>query len=256
MSAGAPHSKVLSQSIPYVAPLLAFMIFLSVEGSFHGQHYVLYPIKTALVVLILAWFWRALPSLRPSSLFLSIAVGTIAILLWVGLDPWALRLDIALEQIFNRVVGAVGLTSWQMTLDTAHPNGVSPFDLYSPGMAWTLFVLRVLGITLCVPVMEELFWRGFLMRWLIREDFMSVPLGTFQPLSFWVTTIFFASVHGTEWPQALIVGILYGAWFVRTKNLGDVMVAHGMTNLLLCAYSLFSGDWHFLCPVAGAPLPK
>jgi membrane protease YdiL (CAAX protease family) len=234
--------------VPYVAPLLAFMFFLSVEGSFHGQHYVLYPIKTLLVVAILAWFWRVLPSLKPSSIFLSSAVGIAGIVLWIGLDPWALRLDIGLEKGFNAVVSGMGLASWQTTVDTVHPSGVSPFNLYSHGVAWTLFALRVVGISLCVPVMEELFWRGFLMRWLIREEFTLVPLGMYQPLSFWITTIFFASVHGNEWPQALVVGILYGAWFVRTKNLGDIMVAHGVTNLLLCAYCLYSGDWHFLCP--------
>jgi CAAX prenyl protease-like protein len=128
--------------------------------------------------------------------------------------------------------------------------GVSPFATYPVGVAWTLFIFRVLGSSLCVPVMEELFWRGFLMRWLIREDFTSVPMGTYQPVSFWITTIFFASVHGNQWPMALAVGVLYGACFVKTKRLGDIMLAHGVTNFLLALYCLFTGDWHFLCTAA------
>lgn len=104
--------------------------------------------------------------------------------------------------------------------------------------------------------MEELFWRGFLMRWLIKEDFTAVPIGAYQPFSFWVTTAFFAAVHGPEWPLAVVVGLLYGAWFVRTKNLGNIMVAHGVTNLLLAIYCLISGDWHFLCTAPSAAIQK
>ncbi len=42
-----------------------------------------------------------------------------------------------------------------------------------------------------------------------------------------------------------IVGLIYGAWFVRTKSLGSVILAHGVTNLLLALYCLFWNDWHF-----------
>jgi uncharacterized protein len=42
------------------------------------------------------------------------------------------------------------------------------------------------------PVVEELFWRAWLMRWLINSDFRKVPLGTYAPLAFWITAILFA----------------------------------------------------------------
>jgi hypothetical protein len=91
------------------------------------------------------------------------------------------------------------------------------------------------------------------MRWLIKEDFTSVPMGTYQPLSFWITTACFAAVHGAEWPLGVVVGLLYGVWFVRTKSLGSVMLAHGVTNLLLALYCLIANDWHFLSIVAPSP---
>jgi membrane protease YdiL (CAAX protease family) len=53
-----------------------------------------------------------------------------------------------------------------------------------------------------------------------------------------------------------VVGIIYGAWFVRTKSLGNIMVAHGVTNLLLALYCLYANDWHFLSIVTPAPTPK
>jgi CAAX prenyl protease-like protein len=103
-----------------------------------------------------------------------------------------------------------------------------------------------------VPVMEELFWRGFLMRWLIQDDFTKIPLGTYKPFSFFTTTAFFAVEHGAEWPLAVFVGLIYGTWFVRTKNLGNVITAHGVTNLLLVFYCLVRNDWHFLSIVTPA----
>ena len=219
-----------SQAWPFVAPFFVFMVFLSVESHFPDQHYALYPVKTILVAIVLAWSWRSLPSLVPAVPVGSVVVGIAGVVLWIGLDPFLVHYD---QPLIGR----------------------NPFQLYPAVEAWWLFGFRVAGITLCVPVMEELFWRGFLMRWLIKEDFTSVPLGTYQPLSFWITTACFAAVHGAEWPLAVVVGVLYGVWFVRTKSLGSVMMAHGVTNLLLALYCLIANDWHFLSIVAPAHQP-
>jgi membrane protease YdiL (CAAX protease family) len=235
-----------SQAWPFVAPFFFFMAFLAVEGFFPDQHYALYPFKTILVAAVIAWYWRLLPPLRPSAPMLSVAVGILGILLWIGFAPWAIRLDVFLEELFNHAVSSIELDSWQMEVEQLSPIGRNPFQLYPANEAWVLFGFRLTGITLCVPVMEELFWRGFLMRWLIKEDFTSVPLGTYQPFSFWITTACFAAVHGAEWLLAVVVGVLYGAWFVRTKSLGNIMLAHGVTNLLLALYCLTTNDWHFL----------
>jgi len=249
-----PNMK--SQAWPFVAPLLLFMAFLSVQGYFPDQHYVLYPVITVTEAAVLAWYWRALPSLVPSATLLSIGIGILSVILWVGLDPWSMRLNVGLEGVFNRAVTSVGLDSWRTPIDSLAPIGRNPFQLYPTNEAWGLFGFRLLGISFCVPIMEELFWRGFLMRWLIKDDFDSVPLGTYQPFSFWITTACFASVHGSEWPLAVVVGLIYGFWFVRTKSLGNIMLAHGVTNLLLTLYCLITNDWHFLSIVLPAPAIK
>jgi uncharacterized protein len=205
----------------YVLPFLVFMLFLVGEGWFPDQHYLIYPWKALAVGGLILWYWKLYPTFRPSAPLLSIFVGIVGIILWIGLDRY----------LVHYPASAVGR---------------NPFLLYPPAEAWVLFGFRLFGLALVVPVMEELFWRGFLMRWLIKEDFNSVPLGTYTPASFFVTTALFASVHGAEWPLAVIVGLLYGGWFLRTKHLGDVMLAHGTTNLILGLYCLFSRDWHFI----------
>jgi membrane protease YdiL (CAAX protease family) len=245
-----------SDVVPFVAPFFIFALFLTGESYFPGQHYLLYPIVTLLVAAAIFYFWRRLPTLVPSSVIGSIIVGVVAIVLWTGLDPWAMKIYQVLGNFYNSAVSAVGLTSWRTVVQELHPAGLNPFTIYPAAEAWVLFAFRVAGIAICVPIMEELFWRGFLMRWLIKEDFTAVPIGAYQPFSFWITTAFFAMVHGSEWPLAVVVGILYGAWFVRTKSLGNIMVAHGVTNLLLAFYCLGSGDWHFLCVAPSAPVAK
>jgi CAAX prenyl protease-like protein len=215
------------QALPFVAPFFLFTAFLVVDSFFPDQHYALYPIKTLAVGTVILWFWRSLPNLKPTAPLLSLLVGILGAALWIGLDP--------------------------LLVHYAQPLvGRNPFALYPGSEAWVLFGFRLLGIALIVPIMEELFWRGFLMRWLIQDDFTKVPLGRYRPVSFFVTTAFFAAEHGAEWPLGAVVGLLYGAWFIRTKSLGDVMTAHGVTNLLLALYCLVSNDWHFLSIVAPA----
>jgi len=215
----------MKSAMPFVAPFFLFMAFLIVEGGGPDQHYLLYVPKTIYVGAVILWYARALPTLVPKAPTISVLVGIAGVVLWVGLDPWLVHYE---QPLIGR----------------------SPFQLYPAGEAWALFGVRIFGIAVVVPIMEELFWRGFLMRWLIKEDFTTVPIGTYTPLSFFVTTAFFAVEHGPEWPLGAIVGLLYGAWFIRTKSLGSVMLAHGMTNFLLALYCLRTDDWHFLSIVA------
>ena len=73
-----------------------------------------------------------------------------------------------------------------------------PFDpttIASVNLRYAFLAFRVVGAVLVVPVMEELFWRSFLIRWLVNEDFRSVPVGTFTWSSFLITTAFFGLEH-------------------------------------------------------------
>jgi uncharacterized protein len=104
---------------------------------------------------------------------------------------------------------------------------------------------RILRAVVLVPIIEELFWRGWLMRWLIHPRFETVKLGAFRPLSFGVTAILFASEHGPYWDVGLVTGILYNWWMVRTKTLGDCILAHAVTNACLCGYVVATHRWEY-----------
>jgi CAAX prenyl protease-like protein len=104
---------------------------------------------------------------------------------------------------------------------------------------------RTVRAVLIVPVVEELFWRAWLMRWLIRTDFRSVPLGTYAPLAFWATAILFASEHGPYWDVGLVTGVIYNACMIRSKSVADCILMHAVTNGALSAYVILNHQWQY-----------
>ena len=81
------------------------------------------------------------------------------------------------------------------------------------------------------------------MRWLAKPDFESLPIGHFEARAFWITAILFALEHGPYWEVGLITGAVYNGWLVRTRRLGDLILAHAVTNACLAAFVLWSGRW-------------
>jgi len=108
-----------------------------------------------------------------------------------------------------------------------------------------VLTLRTLRAAVFVPIAEELFWRAWLMRWLISPDFTKVPLGAWSARAFWIVAALFAVEHGALWDVGLAAGVLYNWWMVRTKSLGDLILTHGVTNACLSAYVIFAGRWEY-----------
>jgi CAAX prenyl protease-like protein len=108
-----------------------------------------------------------------------------------------------------------------------------------------MLVLRVIRASLLVPVLEELFWRGWLPRWIQDSKFQRVPLGQYTPLAFWATAALFAAEHGPFWDVGLLCGIIYNWWMKRTASLGDLVVVHATTNFALSMFIIASERWTF-----------
>jgi CAAX prenyl protease-like protein len=117
-----------------------------------------------------------------------------------------------------------------------------PQDLLADRM---VLLLRCFRAIILVPIIEELFWRAWLMRWVINPDFQAVKLGTYTAKSMWITAILFASEHGPYWEVGLIAGLLFNWWMVRTKSLGDCILAHAITNAALSFYVMQTGKWEY-----------
>jgi CAAX prenyl protease-like protein len=125
--------------------------------------------------------------------------------------------------------------------------GFQPHFFGADGAAyWTNLLLRFARMTLIVPLVEELFWRGFLLRFCIREDFQRVPFGTFTWTSFLVVSIAFCFEHTQpDWAAALITSALYNAVAYTSRSLLACVIAHAITNLLLGFYIMKTQQWGF-----------
>ncbi|MBN2331608.1 MAG: CAAX prenyl protease-related protein [Deltaproteobacteria bacterium] len=210
--------------IPYVVPFAVFLLFTEAAHLLPDYQHLFYIVKTVVVAgLLLSWrrvFAREVFAPMPArEWLLAVGAGILVLVIWV-----------APEKILPKL-GAC--------------NGFDPhsFD-WSPTGTVLLITVRLIGAALVVPVMEELFWRSFLQRFLIRHDFTELPLGTFSWFSFLTVAALFALEHHRILP-GLAAGIIYGALLIRQQKLSGCIIAHGVTKLGLGLHVLFTGSWHF-----------
>ena len=215
--------------MPYVAPFAIFVSFLSIVKYLPFGTEVLYPIRLAAVLATLIFLSRSVVDFRVKSAMGTVLMGVAVFVIWVAPD----------------VLWPHYRSFWLFTNGlTGHVGQPRPLGLRS---SLPFIFFRTVGCVLLVPVLEELFWRGWLARWLIdRGRFPArVPLGAYTAASFWIGSWLFASEHGPFWDVGLIAGIAYNWWMCRTRSLGDCMLAHAVTNGCLSAYVLATGQWQY-----------
>jgi CAAX prenyl protease-like protein len=214
-----------SSAFDYTMPIVVFGVFTAMEGQLPTLWYpLLYLIKVCAVTLSLVLCRGVLSDIRPSARFVmpAVIVGGAVFVAWVGIDKW-----VPYPHLGTRV-------------------GFNPFEsLDRPGVAAAFVVVRLYGLCLLVPVMEELFWRSFLLRYLTAtEHFESLPVGVFSWSAFWLVAAVFGIAH-PEWLPAVITACAYALLLRQTKSLFAVVVAHAVTNGALGMYILLSHDWQY-----------
>ena len=95
-----------------------------------------------------------------------------------------------------------------------------------------------------VPALEEVFFRSFVYRYVIKADFLSVPLGVFSLRAFLITSVLFGFEH-TQWLAGILCGFAYQGLVCWKKRLGDAMTAHAITNGLLGLWVVWKDAWQF-----------
>lgn len=217
-------------------PFAVFMGFIGLDEIirfFAGQGlfalerttlYYLYPVKALTVAYLLFRFrghYRELTFRDLANLPATLAacgIGLLVFALWIKMD-WTL--------------GAAGV-----------PQGFNPELLAGRTTQLAMTSFRIAGAVLVVPVMEELFWRSFLIRYMIDKNFDTVPIGTFTWASFLVTVGLFGLEHNFIY-AGIMAGIVYNLLLYRTRSLAHCVLAHAVTNLALAIYVVSSGKWQF-----------
>ncbi|MEW6303339.1 MAG: CAAX prenyl protease-related protein [Verrucomicrobiota bacterium] len=217
-----PLGSALEQR-PALARALPFLLFaaLTMGQGLLGEAapYWIYLLKTIVGALMLWAVRPIIAEMRWEFSWLAVVAGVSVFAVWVALH--------GLYPQVNR--GAV----W------------NPFDQFGDSaMAWFFVAVRIVGSSLVVPPLEEVFYRSFLYRWIARQDFLSVGLGAFVLRPFIVTTLVFGFAHH-EWLAGILCAAVYQGLVCWTKRLGDAITAHAITNALLGLWVVTKGDWHF-----------
>ncbi len=214
-----------SDWIAYVAPMAAFMIFTSaLEPFFKSQYVWIYSAKIIVVTLLLIFFKKSWSmEFRPDfqALIWGLVIGIGVFAEWILLDKW-----IPYHHLGSRTA-------------------LNPFASISNPLQRTIFLaMRFYGLALIVPIMEELFWRSFLLRYITNPEFKQLGLSEFSWGAFWVVAAMFAVSH-PEWLVALVCAAAYGLLLRKTNSLFACVVAHCVTNFILGIYVLISKDWKY-----------
>ena len=218
----------------YVLPFAVFMgglALISLVQSFAPAEnaplwlaepkYWVFPLQTILCGALLVWFWKAYEWGAKWHVITAVLTGLVVLALWIS-PQWLLGAE-------------------QRT------DGFNP-GLFagSAALYWGTLILRFIRLVVIVPLLEEIFWRGFLLRYLIKEDFTKVSFGTFSWFSFGVVAVMFGLAHfGPDFIPALLTGAIYNLLAVKTRSLACCVLAHAVTNLGLGLYIMQTGQWGF-----------
>ncbi len=227
-----PGTNIANLSLPPAAtrivPFAAFMLFVMAGSLLPDAQTLgwdtrqLFVLRALTVLCLLVLLWRTYTELHDFSLSwreagLAVASGLAVFVIWITLDfPWA-------------TLGEV------RSFDPHRADG---------GIDWMLVAFRLLGLALVVPVMEELFWRSFLMRWIDNQDFLKQVPAQASLRAIVLSSLVFGAEHQL-WLAGLIAGLVYGYLYMRTGKLWVSVISHAVTNGVLGGWILATGNWQF-----------
>jgi hypothetical protein len=216
-------APILSRAAPFVlfVALLALSPLLHRLADMDGRWW--YAVRVALATAVMAGFWRhyvelaSIQAVQMHHWLLTAAVGVAVFALWVNLDFFPLAFPVA--------------------------TGYAPLSAQG-GIDWGLAATRLLGSALVVPVMEELFWRSLVLRWIEHPRFLDVAPAQAGTRALLISALLFGLEHHL-WFAGLLAGIAYGWLYMHTGNLWTAIAAHAITNTVLGAWVLLTGSWRF-----------
>ena len=202
----------------------------------YSAYPLVYAIKIALTMAAMFAVWPGYRQFAWRVSPLAFLIGGVGVVLWIGLCKLGLE---------SKLLAPLGL---EWVVDSGVRSAFNPLENWpdQPLLAYGFLAVRFCGLAIVVPIIEEFFLRGLVMRFVIDADWWKVPFGTLTPLAVVVGTLVPVAMHPAEM-LAAAVWFTSVTWLMfKTKNIWDCVVAHGVTNLLLGIWVVASGDWYFL----------
>ncbi|MCL1910039.1 MAG: CAAX prenyl protease-related protein [Kiritimatiellaeota bacterium] len=257
---GSPKAKLMTfaavcHALPFLlwigVMLLADMMHLlpSDEVSESGEavaHIIsnagMYAVRTVLCVVAVCVLrpWRWYPALQKKNVLPAVIMGLVIFLLWVGFETQFIKnLAPGLAELYEKYCVFPFGKLRDLTEFTDKP------PPYAPSVCgWPLALTRLLGSAFVIAVIEEFFWRGYLLRTAKTPDFLDLDIGYYNPKIFLIVALIFGFQH-TEFAAGIITGLVYGYFYLITRDIWAVAIAHITTNLALGVYVLCTGYWWF-----------
>lgn len=188
----------------YIIPFLAYILTGMLAKIFFDE-YVSYAIKTTITLGLILYFWKDY-NFKFKFKYRDFFVGFLIFIIWILLDI-----------------------------------GFSKEAVIPPNMIFLIF--KIVGMIFVAAVIEELFTRDFLMRYLIDpNNYKKVKIGAYSAYSFVVTVLFFGFSHQL-WVAGLITGIVLNLYLYNEKSIERCIVAHSSANLFLIIYVLVTSSY-------------
>ena len=158
---------------------------------------------------------------------LAIGVGAIGIVVWVGL--WWIDKNF------------LGISHWYAGTREAF----NPFEELKdrPNWMYSFLGIRLFSMVIIVPIVEEFFLRGWLMRYIDSPYWDEEPIGKFTRLNLIGIVVYSVFSHSAEILPAIVWFGMVTWLFWKTRSLWDCVVAHVVTNLLLAIFVIMTGTW-------------
>ncbi|MDA8744774.1 CPBP family glutamic-type intramembrane protease [Rubripirellula amarantea] len=221
------NQKVESSYWPYILPLVSFLALVELSNRTpESWQFAMLVARVIVPLSMLTYFWKRgdYPELKirfSAMTVVDLLLGISLAGLWIAPYVWfpSLRPD----------------------------SDSSPFDPAMAGAAMIPAVLsiRMIGYALITPVMEELFMRSFLIRFVEvfddpDKDFREIAIGKFGGMSFAAVILVFLATHVPwEWYVMLPWAIITTLWLYLRKDLFALVVVHSATNAAILLSAIF-----------------
>lgn len=216
--------------VAFTLPMGVFLVLLGVGDAVRNPggsswvaapEYWIYPLQTVVCGALVVWFWRDYELSGPRMIWFAIVIGVAVFGFWI-----------APQQFLGFAPRTAGFDPERFGAQ--------------PAMYWITLLFRFLRLVVVVPLIEEIFWRGFFLRYLINERFTEIKIGAFSWLSFAVVTLAFGFAHSrADWTAAVLAGALYNFLAYRSRSLASCVLAHALTNFLLGLWIMETRQWGF-----------
>ena len=208
--AAAGHTVPLSRdpAAALTLPLAVMLIVTVLQHALFPHPELGYPIKALAMALAVGFFWRVIAGWGWRIDGLSLAVGVAVGVGWLALDRNT----------------------------TGDPALVALLAEMTAASLWSWVALGILGTVLLVPIIEEAFFRGFLLGRVAPVS------GLWTGLAVLGSSLLFGLLHG-RWIAGTVAGLVLALVYLRRRSLSDATQAHVAANLVVALWAAAQGDW-------------